>query len=310
MRKRRSWTALVSPAARAASMSSRFAVRIYGSCSRRSRAIASRAWFFTSVEKRASARAASRAAMPFAPTSLTSVVIVVWLRFAAVVIVAGGYLWRRCQRVFFSILRCLCLLIFFLRFLTTEPMKPPDTEWNKATALFPAPNRRCLYWLELEQRCFGRNAIVSRRHRHVYPYVVWSAVPDVRRDAWAFRQLDDREHVRNVVRERWVHCAPHDCEGVHFPPAAGCRPLEALRKAVRADAPGVEHVALALGAALQSQLSRFQPIPERRRDRRGGGQRLLVLDVCFAHCTAKTRDTCSLMIPLLPLTYAISQSLT
>src|SRR3972149_6007447 len=35
------------------------------------------------------------------------------------------YLCRRCQRVFLSALRCLCLLIFLRRFLMTEPICPP-----------------------------------------------------------------------------------------------------------------------------------------------------------------------------------------
>src|SRR5947208_5364782 len=49
---------------------------------------------------------------------------------------SGLYLWRRCQRVFLSILRCLCLLIFLRRFLTTEPMKPPDRTRNREQGLF------------------------------------------------------------------------------------------------------------------------------------------------------------------------------
>src|SRR3990170_4465671 len=40
-------------------------------------------------------------------------------------LIGRRYLWRRCQRVFFSALRCLCLLIFLRRFLMTEPICPP-----------------------------------------------------------------------------------------------------------------------------------------------------------------------------------------
>src|SRR5436309_819958 len=98
----------------------------------------------TAVERRASERDASRAAAPLAPTSLTSIVM---LRAPQREFrLANGYLWRRCQRVFLSILRCLCLLIFFRRFLTTEPMKPPDKEIDckrnySSSLLFPCPRR-------------------------------------------------------------------------------------------------------------------------------------------------------------------------
>src|SRR5437867_990957 len=113
---------------------------------------------------------------------------------ARVLVWRTAYLWRRCQRVFLSILRCLCLLIFFRRFLTTEPMKPPDRTRNREQGLVSEPlvprssflAVRFLLRLEFQKCYFGRNAIVSGLHRHVYPGVFRRAVDEVCRDARSF----------------------------------------------------------------------------------------------------------------------------
>src|SRR5216117_3175263 len=152
----------------------------------------SRARSLTVVESRASEREASRAAAHFAPTSLTSIVMLRAPQRKEYL--ANGYLWRRCQRVFLSILRCLCLLIFFRRFLTTEPMKPPDRTRNREQGLVSEPlvprssflAVRFLLRLEFQKCYFGRNAIVSGLHRHVYPGVFRRAVDEVCRDARSF----------------------------------------------------------------------------------------------------------------------------
>lgn len=43
----------------------------------------------------------------------------------------GRYLVLRCQRVAFNIFLCLCLRIFFLRFLITEPKKCPCAKFRR-----------------------------------------------------------------------------------------------------------------------------------------------------------------------------------
>src|SRR5437870_1889462 len=276
-----------------------------------------RAWSLTAVERRASVREAARAAVPLAPTSLTSIVM---LRAPAarVLVWRTAYLWRRCQRVFLSILRCLCLLIFFRRFLTTEPMKPPDRTRNREQGLSFEPlvprslflAARFLLWLELQKCYFGRNAIVSGLHRHVYPGAFRRAVDEVRCDARAFFQLDDRKDVWHLLCECGVHSPANDGVRVDAPASAHSLPFQPVREAVRADATRVEDISGAVGAALEAQFAGLQPFPEGRRDGRRLRKGFCVLRRSVAHSTASSSETCSLMMPPLPLTKATWQSAT
>src|SRR5688572_23964585 len=130
--------------------------------------------------------------------------------------------------------------------------------------------------LELHQRPVRRNVVEDGDNGHVHPDVFRRALDDVRWDAHALVELDDRVGVRRLALETGVRWLMDDRVGVDPAATAYRRPLQLLREADRALLARVEDPTGAGDTALHDQLMTLRCIPVGRGQRfeLGSRQRL------------------------------------